>query len=231
MQSYIITSHNEVVAKVMFLLEFVILFTGGWGVCLSACWDTTPQSRHPPPPRSRHPPLGEQTSYWNATLYYYPRSCGADSSLSPGVEQIPPPWEQTPPRSRHSPRSRHTTPPEQTAPLSRHPPEQTPTADIPWCTHPPEQKPPPRSRHPTGVDTPLGADTPPWEQTHPPGADTPLGADTPPRGADSSPPGADTPPEANSGIRSMSGRYASYWNAFLLTCCSWMSIYSALHCL
>ena len=34
----------------------------GWGggVCLSACWDTTPQSRHPPeqnhpPPRSRHP--------------------------------------------------------------------------------------------------------------------------------------------------------------------------------
>ena len=25
-----------------------------------------------------------------------------------------------------------------------------------------------------------------------------------------------TPPEADSGIRSMSGRYASYWNAFLL---------------
>ena len=31
------------------------------------------------------------------------------------------------------------------------------------------------------------------------------------------PPGADTPPrEADSGIRSISGRYASYWNAFLL---------------
>ena len=43
--------------------------------------------------------------------------------------------------------------------------------------------------------------TPPWEQTSPLGADpweqTPL------------------PPGADSGIRSMSGRYASYWNAFL----------------
>ena len=62
----------------------------------------------------------------------------------------------------------------------------------------------------------------PQEQTPPPGADTlpgadPLGADTP----RADPPGADTPrkqtppPEADSGIRSMSGRYASYWNAFL----------------
>ena len=43
---------------------------------------------------------------------------------------------------------------------------------------------------------------PPWEQTpHPPGADTHT-----PRGADSS-------------IRSMSGQYASYWNASLLTVC------------
>ena len=30
------------------------------------------------------------------------------------------------------------------------------------------------------------------------------------------PPGADTPREADSSIQSMSGRYASYWNAFLL---------------
>ena len=58
------TGRNEVVAKVIFLHLSVILFTGG--VCLSACWDTTPPeqtppgSRHPPeqqpPPRSRHPP-------------------------------------------------------------------------------------------------------------------------------------------------------------------------------
>ena len=38
--------------KVMFLHVSVILFTGG--VCLSACWDTTP-------PRPRTPPLGADT--------------------------------------------------------------------------------------------------------------------------------------------------------------------------
>ena len=65
-------------------------------------------------------------------------------------------------------------------------------------------------------------DTTPWEQTSPreqtpappvpdpPGDQTPWGPE---------PPGADTPPlpgEADASIRSMSGRYASYWNAFLL---------------
>ena len=72
MQSYIITSRNEVVVKVMFLLEFVILFTGGWGVCLSACWDTTPQSRHPlgpgTPPEADTPlvqsMLGDTVNMW-----------------------------------------------------------------------------------------------------------------------------------------------------------------------
>ena len=59
----IFTGRNEVVAKVMFLLEFVILFTGG--VCFSACWDTTPRADTPPgaelpppeqtPTGSRHP--------------------------------------------------------------------------------------------------------------------------------------------------------------------------------
>ena len=57
-QLLIFTGRNEVVAKVMFLLVSVILLTRG-GVCLSACWDTTPRSRHAPgsrhpPPRSRH---------------------------------------------------------------------------------------------------------------------------------------------------------------------------------
>ena len=55
--SVIINGRNEVVAKVMFLLVSVILLTGGC-VCLSACWDTTPPSRHLP--GSRHPP--EQTT-------------------------------------------------------------------------------------------------------------------------------------------------------------------------
>ena len=97
---------------------------------------------------------------------------------------------------------------------------------------------PPGSRHPPGADTPPGrdppradtprADTPqsrpPWkqtlpqEQTPPPGADSPLGADTPhpPTPHSRHPPGPDAPPrEADSSIRSTSGRYASYWNAFL----------------
>ena len=98
------------------------------------------------------------------------------------------------PPSRHSlPGSRH--------PQSRHTP--------PWEQTPPEQ-----------THTPLGADTPP-EQTHPlqqtppqhthtqhtpPAAYTPWPDTTPP------PP----PQEAGSSIRSMSSRYASYWNAFLL---------------
>ena len=69
--------------------------------------------------------------------------------------------------------------------------------------------PPPREQTPLGADTPPGADppsrhppeqTPPWEQTpwsrHPPGTYTP-------------------PQEADASIRSMCGRYASYWNAFL----------------
>ena len=63
-------------------------FCSQWGVCLSACWDTTPLDQVPPldqapPPRSRHPhppPLcsacweirstsGRYASYWNAILY------------------------------------------------------------------------------------------------------------------------------------------------------------------
>ena len=70
-------------------------------------------------------------------------------------------------------------------PGSRHPPEQTP----PWEQTPPEQT-PPESR-PSGTNyTPMGLSTPPGTRY------------TPPR-------------EANSGIRSKSGQYASYWNAFL----------------
>ena len=61
----------------------------------------------------------------------------------------------------------------------------------------------------------LGCQTPPGPGRHPPRdqADTPRGQ------ADTHPPWdqADTPPrEADSSIRSTSGRYASYWNAFLL---------------
>ena len=77
-----------------------------------------------------------------------------------------------------------------------------------------------------GYHNPLGADTPqtrhpleqtpPLDQTHPldQTAPWPLPPEQTPPGPD--PPGANTPPpEADSGLRSMSGRYASYWNAFL----------------
>ena len=93
-------------------------------------------------------------------------------------------------------------------------------AGIPHTHPPPEQTPPradtPQSRHPPGADIPL-EQTSPWSR-HPPGADTPLEQTSP---WSRHPPGADPhwsrhpPQEADSGIRSMSSRYASYWNAFL----------------
>ena len=83
------------------------------------------------------------------------------------------------------PRSRHT--PEQT-----HPPEQTP----PWSRHLPRHPP---EQTPSGADT-SQADTP--QSRHPPASRHPSPEQTPPWEADSS-------------IRSTSGQYASYWNAFL----------------
>ena len=71
----IFTGRNEVVAKVMFLLEFVILFTEG-------VWqgEPPPGTRPPSPPRhGDHPPReadsgirstsGRYASYWNAFLF------------------------------------------------------------------------------------------------------------------------------------------------------------------
>ena len=61
---------------------------------------------------------------------------------------------------------------------------------------------------------------PPPEQTHPPGADTPLNQAPLTRHTPRTrhpPPWASPPPsqEADASMWSMSGRYASYWNAFL----------------
>ena len=63
----------------------VCLSMGGRGVCLSACWDIPPQSRHPP----------EQTS-----------PLGADTPPPPGSR---PPW------SRHTPPPGADTPRKQTS--------------------------------------------------------------------------------------------------------------------
>ena len=82
-------------------------------------------------------------------------------------------------------------------------------AGIPTPPPPPRSRPPPWSRHPPGSDTPQ-QQTPPRSR-HPP-EQTPR-EQTPPRKADSS-------------IRSMSGRCASYWNAFLFqsvfACTLWL---------
>ena len=99
-----------------------------------------------------------------------------------------------------------------------------PRADTPLPEQAPLSRQSPRADTPLGADNPLeetppGADTP-WDQT-PPGVDTPQSRHPPeqtpqsrhPLGTDPPPPGAD------SGIRSTSGRYASYWNAFLLNHC------------
>ena len=55
--SFIFTAHNEVGARLFFHRRVWFCSRGG-GVCLSACWDTTPLTRHPPP-RSRPPPGAE----------------------------------------------------------------------------------------------------------------------------------------------------------------------------
>ena len=85
------------------------------------------------------------------------------------------------------------------------PPDQ---ADPPWTRDPPpwDQADP---HPPDQADTPLDQADPPGPETHPgPGRPTPDQADTPRT--------RQTPPqEADASIWSMSGRYASYWNAFL----------------
>ena len=76
---------------------------------------------------------------------------------------------------------------------------------------PPRHGEPPRSRHPP----PPGWRTPPGMENHPPPGWRTTHTHTPP-GRRTTPPGWRPPhPEADSGIRSTIGRYASYWNAFL----------------
>ena len=88
----------------------------GGGVCLSACWDTTPWEQTPP--RSRHPPGAgippEQTS---------PQEQTPPDQTAPR-EQTPP-QEQTPPESRQ-PALGADTPQEQAPTRADTPQEQTP---------------------------------------------------------------------------------------------------------
>ena len=177
----IFTGRNEVVAKVIFLHLFVILFTGGGGGIPQGTEADPPASI---PPRTRYPP---------------------GPSTPPGPD--PPTHRPRPgtPRTKHTPQDQ--TPP--TTP-NQAPPDQTPPHTAP------DQAPP-------GPSTPPGPDPPnhpqpgiPRTRHNPPGPGTPP---TPLARADP-PPGPGTPPppplEADSSILSTSGRYASYWNAFLL---------------
>ena len=82
------------------------------------------------------------------------------------------------------------------------------------------------SVHRGGVCLSACWDTPPPDQTPPPGPgrhprdQTPRDQAEPPRTRHHHPPTRQTAaPEADSSIRSMSGRYASYWNAFLFYKC------------
>ena len=139
----IVTVRNEVV-KVMFL-QASVCPQGGWGVWISACWDTTPPwSRHPleqtPPGADTHPP-GADTP---------PQSRHPRSRHPPGADTPPP---RADPLSRHIPQT--DTPQSRHPPGSRHPGSRHPRPPL-------EQTPPTTPR----ADTPLGADTP-WEQTPP----------------------------------------------------------------
>ena len=93
-KNYFVTGRNEVVAKVIFLHLFVILFTGGRGFCLNACWDINPPGSRlqpPSPPPDQAPPPG---------------------SRLPARKQIhPPPPGPGTPQSRDPPWTRHPYPP------------------------------------------------------------------------------------------------------------------------
>ena len=97
----------------------------------------------------------------------------------------------------------------ETLPQADTSPGQTSPGRHPLGRHPPGRHPLPPGRHPWADTSPHHADTP-WADTTPLRENTPLWADTP------SPHQTDTPPPANNPPDGYcSGRYASYWDAFL----------------
>ena len=105
----------------------------------------------------------------------------------PPHRENPPGTRQTPPPGRESPLRTRQTPPLQTrqTPPAGRTPPQNQADTSPWQGEPPLDQADPQQGEP------------PWQGKAPPGMENP-----PPREADDS-------------IRSMSGRYASYWNAYL----------------
>ena len=101
------TGRNQVVAKVIFLHLFVILFTGGG--CLSQCM----LGYHPHPPRSRHTPPGSR---------HPPQSRHSPGADTPSPEQTPPGADTPPQQNTPHP------PPKADTPSATSP---TPEADTP----------------------------------------------------------------------------------------------------
>ena len=149
----------------------------------------------------------------NTTTNYHPqRSCSkvmflhlsVSHSVHRGMRCLSPPLgrhPQTPP-SGTNPRQTPPwqAPPQQIPPIpiqGRHPPQQTPPSQTPPARHSPNRHPLPQ------IDT-LWTDTP-WSDT--PHVDNRLGK---------SPTRQTPPPIPPSPSGHCSGRYASYWNAFLL---------------
>ena len=189
-ETCIFTGRNEVLAKVIFLHLFVILFTGG-GV---------PDQVHPPgtrytPPGTRYTPPDQV--HPPGTRYTPPRD-QVHPPLGPGTS---PPGPGTPPRTRYTPPDQVHPPPgtRYTPPDQVHPPRPgtPPSRDQ---VHPPRTRYPPQTRytpqdqvHPPGtrytppgpgIPPPPGPGTPPGTRYTPPGTRYPPGPGTPP-----SPPG------------------------------------------
>ena len=157
------------------------------------------------------------TKYITRYLCFYrpQRSCGQGNIFTPVCHSVhrgvlpqcmlgyQPPPDHTPPIPRD-----HTHPQGPDPPGTRSPQDQTPTPPPGTRPPPPGTTPPPRDQTHTT-----------WDQTP-----TPLGPHHPP--------GPDPHPrEADSSIRSTSGRYASYWNAFLLFFCLGKGFFNIEECL
>ena len=82
--------------------------------------------------------------------------------------------------------------------------------------YPPGWRAPPWDGEPPGWSTPPNGEPPGMENPPPRDGEPPWDGEPPPGWRTHTPPDGEPPPrEADSSIRSTSGRYASYWNAFL----------------
>ena len=136
---------------------------------------------------------------------------GVSVSVHTGIPH--PPWSQIHPPGADTPLWDQVHPPDQVHPLET---GTLPQPGTPGIRYTPRTKYTPWTKCPLGTKyTPLGLSTPPGTKYIPLGLSTPPGTKYTPTGTKYTP-----LPEADSGIRSMSGRYASYWNAFLLRFCT-----------